>query len=130
METHAKVLGVLNIVLGVIGLAGALVVMVVFGGVAGLLRAEGDPDAAFVTSILGVTGLMIVLFTLVTSLPSIIIGYGLFRLRPWSRLAGIVLSIVSLIMVPFGTALGIYGLWVLYSKEGQGLFETGTTVRA
>ena len=130
METHAKVLGVLNIVLGVVGLAGALVVMVVFGGVAGLLRAEGDPDAAFVTSILGVVGGGIVLFTLATSLPSIIIGYGLFQLRPWSRVAGIVLSIVSLIMVPFGTALGIYGLWVLFSKEGQGLFETRAITQA
>lgn len=38
--------------------------------------------------------------------------YGLYRFRPWARLAGIVLAIVSLTVIPSGTILGIYGLWV------------------
>lgn len=130
METHAKVLGILNIVFGVMGLCGALVLMVVFGGVAGLLGAEGDPDAAVVVPIIGLTGIALVLFMLTMSLPAVIIGYGLYRLRSWSRLAGIVLSIVSLIMFPFGTVLGIYGLWVLFSKSGQRLFEATQATEA
>ena len=122
METHAKVLGILNVVFGSLGLAGAVVLVVVFGGVAGLVTADGDPGAAVAVSILGVTGAALVLFTILTSLPAIVIGLGLYRLRPWSRIWGIVLSIVSLIAFPFGTALGLYGLWVLFSKDGERLF--------
>ena len=127
METHTKILGILNIVSGVLGLCGALVLVLVFGGVAALVGAEGDPDAALVVPILGLTGFALVLIVVTLSLPSIIIGYGLYRLRSWSRIAGIVLSIVSLISFPFGTILGVYGLWVLFSKDGETLFETART---
>ena len=123
METHVKVLGILNIVSGVLGLCGALVLTIVFGGVTGLIRADGDPEAAYVAPIVGLTGAALVAFVVAMSLPAIIIGYGLFRKAPWSRIAGIVLSVISLISVPFGTILGIYGLWVLFSKDGQALFE-------
>jgi hypothetical protein len=130
METHAKVLGILNVVFGGLGLLGAVVLVVIFGGVAGLVSADGDPDAAVAASILGVTGASLVLITILTSLPAIIIGLGLYRLRPWSRIWGIVLSIVSLIAFPFGTALGIYGLWVLFSKDGEKLFAGAPIVPA
>lgn len=122
METHTKVLGVLNIVSGVPGLCLAFVLVLVFGGVAALVGADGDPDAAIAAPIIGLTGVVLVMFMVVLSLPSIIIGWGLYQLRSWSRVAGIVLSVVSLISFPFGTALGAYGLWVLFSKDGQKLF--------
>jgi hypothetical protein len=35
----------------------------------------------------------------------------------------IVLSVLDLIHVPFGTALGIYGLWVLLSQGSERLFR-------
>jgi hypothetical protein len=127
METHAKVVGILNIVSGVLGLFGALVLMVVFGGVTGVVGADGDPDAALVT---GAIGIGLVLLLVMTSLPASIIGYGLYRLRPWSRLAGIVLSILLLIIFPFGTILGIYGLWVLFSRDGERLFEAAQATQA
>ena len=129
METHTKVLGVLNIVSGVLGLLLALVIVVVFGGVTALVGADGDADAV-AAPIIGLTGMAFVFFIVVLSLPSIIIGWGLYGLRPWSRVAGIVLSIVSLISFPFGTVLGVYGLWVLFSKDGQRPFEVVQTTRA
>ena len=122
METHAKVLGILNIVSGLLGLCGAVVLMIVFGGVAGLVGAGGGEEAAVAVPILGVTGGVLVLFIVAFSLPSVIIGYGLYRMERWSRVAGIVLSILSLLWFPFGTALGAYGLWVLFSPDGRRLF--------
>jgi hypothetical protein len=127
METHVKVLGILNIISGAFGLCGALLLMVVFGGTAGLVAMDGDPDAAIALPILGLTGFAVVVFAVLMSLPAVIVGYGLYRLRPWARIAGIVLSIVSLIVFPFGTVLGVYGLWVLFSKEAERLF-TGAQV--
>jgi hypothetical protein len=34
-----------------------------------------------------------------------------------------VLSILNLLNVPFGTALGIYGLWVLLNRGAEQLFS-------
>jgi hypothetical protein len=42
--------------------------------------------------------------------------------KPWARILIIVLSALELISIPFGTALGIYGLWVLLTKDGAQLF--------
>ena len=122
MDTHVKVLGSLQIALGAIGLFGALVLVFVFGGVTSAVGASGDPDAQFALPIIGITGMALVTCLAALSLPSVIIGVGLIRLRPWARVAGMVISILSLMMIPFGTIVGVYGLWVLFSKDTEQLF--------
>ena len=122
MDTHVKVLGSLQIALGAMGLFGALVLVFVFGGAASAMGASGDPDAQIAMPIVGITGMALVTCLAAVSLPSVIIGIGLIRLRPWARVAGMVVSILSLMMVPFGTIVGVYGLWVLFSKDTERLF--------
>jgi len=39
-----------------------------------------------------------------------------------------VISILSLMMIPFGTIVGVYGLWVLFSKDTERLFTPSTHV--
>ena len=128
METHVKVLGILNILGGVLGLLTALMLTFVFGGVAAVVAADGDPDAAVAIPIIGLTGTAIVAFLVIWSLPGLIIGFGLYRFRSWARVGGIVVSIMALIAIPFGTLLGIYGLWVLFSKDTEQLFAAPTAV--
>ena len=123
MDTHVKVLGVLHIALGALGLIGALLLVLVFGGVAGIVAADGDPDAAVAFSIIGLTGTALVIFVVALSLPGVIIGIGLVQFRSWARIGGIVLSILDLIWIPFGTILGVYGLWVLLSKDTERAFN-------
>jgi hypothetical protein len=117
METHVKVLGILNIVSGALGLCMALLMVVVFGGVA--IGSAADADAAIAIPIIGLTGFALVVFLLAMALPAIVIGYGLYKLRPWARVPGIVIALLSLMAFPLGTVLGIYGLWVLFSKETE-----------
>ena len=124
METHVKVLGVLNIVCGALGIASALLLAVIFGGAAAVVGASGDADAAVAIPFIGITGMALVAFLTVWSLPGVIIGIGLYRLRPWARVPGIVVAIMALVAIPFGTILGAYGLWVLFSKETETLFTT------
>jgi hypothetical protein len=69
--------------------------------------------------ILGVIGGFVFILLLVLSLPGLVIGIGLVQFRPWARVAGIILSALDLFNVPFGTALGIYGLWVLLNRETE-----------
>lgn len=123
METHVKVLGVLHMVLGALGLVGALMLILVFGGAAGIVGASGDRNAAVAIPILGITGTALVIFVAALSLPGLIIGVGLVQFRPWARIGGIVLSIFDLTWIPFGTLVGLYGLWVLFSQDTERLFR-------
>jgi hypothetical protein len=124
MRKHVQILGLLNLVWGCLGLLGALVVMLIFGGVMGLVGviAGGAPEAALAVPILGLIGGVVFALALLTSLPSVVLGYGLLKLQPWGRILGIIISALNLLAFPFGTALGIYGLWVLLSDETITLF--------
>ena len=122
MDTHVKVLGVLQIVVGAMSLCGAALLMLVFIGGFSAVSVSGDADAAIALPFIGMTGVALVGLLLLLSLPGIITGIGLLRLRPWARVAGIVLSIVGLVAIPFGTVIGVYGLWVLFSKDTERLF--------
>ena len=72
--------------------------------------------------ILGIIGGALALIALTLSIPGIVAGFGLLKRKPWARILTIVLSVLNLINIPFGTALGIYGLWVLFSQETAQLF--------
>jgi hypothetical protein len=122
MDTHVKVLAALQVAFGALGLLFAVLLVFVFGGAAGIVGASGDPDASIAVPIIGLTGMALIGFLVVTSLPSVIIGIGLLKMRPWARIAGIVISIILLVMIPFGTIVGAYGLWVLFSKDTERLF--------
>src|SRR5512140_3489255 len=103
MQTHVKVLGVLFIVLSGLGLFAALMLMLVFGAAAGIVGAAAEHgDAAIAIPIIGLAGGALVTFLLVLSLPGLVTGIGLLKFRPWSRIAGIVLSALHLIHIPLG----------------------------
>ncbi len=42
---------------------------------------------------------------------------GLIARRAWSRHAALVLSAFNLLLLPLGTALGLYGIWVMLHDE-------------
>ena len=130
METHVKVLAALYIVFGALGTLAACAVIAVFGiaGVASAAAAGSDADALIALPIIGITGTALAVFLLAVSLPGVIAGIGLLNFRPWARIVTIVLSVLNLINVPFGTALGVYGLWVMLSEQGAKLFTPSPSI--
>jgi hypothetical protein len=124
MAQHVKVLGILHIVLGSLGILAAIIVLLIFGGltaVAGLSdhSVEGLPAIP----VLGAIGTFVFILLLCLSLPGLIAGIGLVQFKPWARILGIVISALDLFSIPIGTALGIYGLWVLLNREAEQLFS-------
>ncbi len=117
MEKHVTALGVLYIAFNVVGLfASFFVFWIIVGG--GLI--SGDETAITITAIVGsfIAGIL-----LITSLPGIIGGIGLLNMKPWARILVLVLGFINLPGIPFGTALGIYTIWVLFKDETALLFE-------
>jgi len=59
------------------------------------------------------------IFLAVFGVIHLLLAWGLYERQPWARMLGIVVACLALIRIPFGTALGIYTLWVL-APESSG----------
>jgi hypothetical protein len=125
MAQHVKILGILHIVYGGLFILAGIIVLVVMGGVAHLVGVtDHSGDSAVAVPLLTVIGGFIFILLVVLSLPGIIGGFALLQFQPWARILVIVLSAFELISVPLGTALGIYGLWVLLNPEAERMFQS------
>jgi hypothetical protein len=124
MAQHVKILGILHIVFGSLCVLGGLIVLAVMGGIAGIVGASDQTqDAAVAVPILAAIGGFVCILCLVLGLPGLIGGIGLIQFKSWARILIIVLSALDLIHIPFGTALGIYGFWVLLNAQTEALFN-------
>ena len=117
MNKHVTILGILFITFGCLLCVGGIVVNFVVP-MAGNI--SGNDVAMRITSIIGDTlGLLLVIL----SMPSIIGGIGLLKRKYWARILILVLCFLSLLSIPFGTALGIYGIWILLKSETIEIFN-------
>jgi hypothetical protein len=120
---HLQILGILWIVASFLRLIPALGMM--FFGRIGFQFVSG-PLRAFVMPFIGGMATFIAL----TALVGFIVGWGLLDRRPWARILAIVFGCIKLIEIPFGTALGIYTLWVLASQGAEQEYQRLARVRA
>jgi hypothetical protein len=117
MEKHLQFLGGLFIIFNTLTLVIALVVSaIVVGG--GMI--SGDETVMAITAMVAS---ILAFILLIVSVPGIICGFGLLKRRPWARVLAMVIGVINLFNIPFGTALGIYTLWVLMHDDSQPLFR-------
>ena len=122
MDRHVKTLGMLNVMFGVIALLVSVAALVAGGGLAGISSNFNDDVSGFLASVS-------LVFHLGIAVPCLIGGIFVQRLAEWARVFLIVVSAVNVLNAPFGTILGIYGLWVLLVPETEPLFDHAPPVR-
>jgi len=110
MKTHIQIVAALHIAMGALSLLGAIAVFAFLGMAGGIVVSQGEHEAA---GIIGIVAVVLGGFLAVLALPGIIGGWALFAGRSWGRPFVMVLGVIHLINIPFGTALGIYTLWAL-----------------
>lgn len=110
---HIRLLGILWLALSAFRLLPGLFLISMFrhGGI-GFLPPEVP---FFVHSILRAVGAALLFGGVI----GIIAGWGLLERQPWARMLTIVLGCFNLIDMPFGTALGVYTLWVLLPGKSE-----------
>ena len=116
LDNHIKILSILFFAYGFIKCIIGIVIMSLLS-MAGEL--SGNEDAIRITSIIGDSIGSILIFL---SIPNIIGGIGLYKRQKWGRILALILCFLSLLSIPFGTALGIYGIWVLLNDESKEIF--------
>jgi hypothetical protein len=125
MASHIKILGILHIILSALGLLAAVLCLMLLGGFAALSSISDQAADHNAAPMLGIIGVAAFVFLIIISVPGLVGGIGLVKFAPWSRVLMIVISCIDLINIPFGLALGIYGLWVLTKPESVGLLSRG-----
>ena len=111
MEKHLTVLGILHVVFSALGLC---VAAVVFVAVAGGSLLSGDQTAMSIG--VGI-GTLVAGFIAAVSVPGLIAGVGILKHKPWSRILALIVGVLHLINIPFGTILGGYTIWVLVQDD-------------
>jgi hypothetical protein len=57
------------------------------------------------------------------AIADLVAAWGLFERRPWARILALIIGFLALIRFPFGTALGIYTIWVLLPSPAAQEYE-------
>lgn len=123
MATHVKVIAGIFVFIGAIWTIIAVLGPTILAGLASIVGSSGDPDAAVGATILGFAGVAVTVFAGALAVAFLLTGWGLFKLKPAARIAGIILAAVCLTNVPIGTAFGIYALIILFKKDTETLFS-------
>jgi hypothetical protein len=124
VRQNLQPLGITWIIFGAYRLIVALVAyFVVHSLAAGGIFSDAPP---FVPHLVGTLVPVVATLSGIMGLAGILTGYALLVRRPWARTLAIVLGVLALIKIPFGTALGIYTLWVLAPRASWAEWETMT----
>jgi hypothetical protein len=123
VNARVDFLGVLFIVWGLlttlVGVSTLALAVAAIALLASANRGSGGEVAAGLTAA-AFTALAII--AIVWGAAHVIVGVPLRRFRPWSRLAAMMLGAVDLLLLPYGTALGGYALWILLHEDGKRAF--------
>ncbi|MGZ4815955.1 MAG: zinc ribbon domain-containing protein [Terriglobales bacterium] len=117
VEEHYKLLGILHIVYSCFVAIPGLVMIFVGKYFLGWLGqfVPHNPPPSFMAPFVVFIGWLIT----IRALAGIVAGIGLIQRAPWARILALVVGFLSILSLPFGTALGIYTIWVLLSAGAE-----------
>lgn len=121
-KEHNRILGILFLAylgLQILGLLLSIVIIVLMWGFLFQTIPDGEKGIfVFMVIVMAVAFLISILLMI----PIGVAAYRLLKEKPSARGWAIAASIIALLNIPFGTAVGIYGLWFLFSEEGKAYY--------
>jgi hypothetical protein len=117
MRLHIDVLGLLHLVWGGLGLLTGVSLGVLAIGLNAALISSRSVSRVEIAAV----WLLVIVGAILAGGGGALIltGRGLRRRAGKARLAALVLAVPNLILLPFGTALGIYALWTLLNNDAR-----------
>ena len=93
------------------------------GIAAAALVAGRGGSMQFGASLTAITFLTLAILAMIWGGVHLMVGTLVRRRKHWSRHAAMMLGTVDLLLLPYGTALGVYSLWILLREDAKRLFE-------
>jgi predicted nucleic acid-binding Zn ribbon protein len=123
VQKHLHLLAVLWFAISALNaLFGLLLVIVgttLFPHIRQMQDVPPDVPVGFLSAMVTTFGILI----LAKAAAGFIAGRGLLHRDTWARVITLVLAFLSLFNVPFGTAIGVYTLWVLLPGQSREEYE-------
>jgi zinc-ribbon domain len=127
--SHFRLLGILWLAESAMRLVPGLALLGLFGA-GGALLSGLLPFGLAAWALVWMPALAIIGAILsITAGGGVIAGWGLLNRKPWARTLAIILGLFSLPHVPFGTALGVYTLWVLLPGDSEQEYQAECAAR-
>ena len=126
---HIRLLGILWLALSALNAVGGLVLFVLANTLFAHLPEMGAPQGTteWLRPFLSVIAILVAS----KGLAGFFAGWGLLQRESWARMLTLVLAFLALFNIPFGTALGIYSLWVLLPAGSEAEYRAEvSTVKA
>ncbi len=113
---HLNLLAILWFVASALNLIGGGVLLILANTLfRRVIVPEAGPAVSFLPPLLSAVALLLLL----KAVFGFASAWGLLQREAWARTAILVLAFLSLLNIPFGTALGIYTIWVLLAPEAD-----------
>jgi len=126
MASQVDFLGILFIVWGLLTtLVGVSTLALGIGAVALIASASRGSGGEFAAGFTAFAFTALAIIAIVWGAAHVVVGVPLRRHTPWSRLGALALGAVDLLLLPYGTALGVYAMWILLHEDGKRLFTHG-----
>lgn len=124
MDRHINLLALLYRIWGALAVvAGVAILVQGFGALAVVVAAEpGSPQTGVAAWFTATLYFLFAFSALAWGGVHMSSATGLRRRRPRSRMVGLLLAVLNLFFLPFGTALAVYAFWVLMSDETRRAF--------
>jgi hypothetical protein len=128
VQGHVHLLGIVWLAISAVNTIGGVVLYVLANTLFAHLHELGAPEAptAFLRPLLSV----VAIFVLAKAACGFIAGWGLLQREPWARIVALVLGFIAMFHIPFGTAVGVYTLWVLLPAQSQEEYDAMAGARA
>jgi hypothetical protein len=126
MGRHVNLLGILYIVCGGVNLLLGSSLLVLGVGAAVIVSGDAAYGGGVAGGLIVAAFFIVAIIALVWGAANLWAGRAIRRHQSNARLACLVLAVLNLFVLPFGTALGLYALWVLLDNNARALFENET----
>ena len=123
MKSHVDFVGVLFIVWGLLTVLVGVSTLALGVGAFSLITSASQGGGQVAAGITAAAFAILAFIAILWGAAHVIVGVPLRRCTPWSRLIALMLGSVDLLLLPYGTALGVYAIWVLLSEDAKTLFQ-------
>jgi hypothetical protein len=128
VQGHVHLLGIVWLAISAFNTIGGVVLYILANTLFAHLHELGAPEAP--TSFLRPLLSVVAIFVLAKAACGFIAGWGLLQREPWARIIALVLGFIALFNIPFGTAVGVYTLWVLLPAQSEQEYGAIVAARA
>ncbi len=120
---HVKILSAVLALLALMELGAAVLVGLLGVGMGMVTAIVGGDGSGIAGAFFAGIGTSVAAFIALHGLFSGITAFGLLARKGWARILGVAWSGLNVLSFSWWSLVGLYGLWALLSKEGDGYFR-------